>query len=142
MKVWSENFYRIVTRYENTIIAQFYGHTHADEFQMFYDPEDMSKNKMEKKRLRPNLKKPLNFTGRPVNIAYLGPSVTTFENHNPAYRIYHLDGDHNDSTGVRRRRQNICSSNWWWYLIYISRHIKRSFCYEIDWVTLIFFWRS
>ncbi|XP_044749117.1 sphingomyelin phosphodiesterase-like isoform X2 [Coccinella septempunctata] len=77
MKVWSENFYSIVARYENTIIAQFYGHTHADEFQMFYDPKDLS---------------------RPVNVAYLGPSVTTFENHNPAYRVYYLDGDYPDST--------------------------------------------
>lgn len=79
LKVWSENFYRIVGRYESTIIAQFYGHTHADEFQMFYDPDDLS---------------------RPVNIAYLGPSVTTFENHNPAYRIYYIDGDYADSTGA------------------------------------------
>ncbi|KAK9870012.1 hypothetical protein WA026_006107 [Henosepilachna vigintioctopunctata] len=78
MKVWSENFYRIVARYESTITAQFYGHTHADEFQLFYDPSDLS---------------------RPINIAYLGPSVTTFENHNPAYRIYYIDGDHPKSTG-------------------------------------------
>ncbi|KAL3267397.1 hypothetical protein HHI36_011526 [Cryptolaemus montrouzieri] len=79
MKVWSENFNRIVARYESTISAQFYGHSHADEFEIFYDPEDLS---------------------RPTNVAYLGPSVTTFENYNPAYRIYYVDGDHPKSKGI------------------------------------------
>lgn len=42
LKVWSRNFYRIISRFENTIMAQFYGHTHYDEFEMFYDPHDLS----------------------------------------------------------------------------------------------------
>lgn len=42
LKVWSRNFYKIISRYENTIMAQFYGHTHFDEFEMFYDPNDLS----------------------------------------------------------------------------------------------------
>lgn len=29
-------------RYENTIVAQFYGHSHADEFEVFYDLEENS----------------------------------------------------------------------------------------------------
>lgn len=40
MKVWSRNYYEIVERYENTITGQFFGHTHADEFEMFYDAGD------------------------------------------------------------------------------------------------------
>ena len=47
----------VVYRYESTISAQFFGHTHFDEFELFYDPEDLS---------------------RPVNVAYMGPSVTPF----------------------------------------------------------------
>lgn len=42
MKVWSRNYYEIVERYEDTITAQFYGHTHADEFEMFYDTGESS----------------------------------------------------------------------------------------------------
>lgn len=42
MKVWSDNFYRIVERYESTIAAQFYGHSHADEFEVFYDTKEYS----------------------------------------------------------------------------------------------------
>ncbi|KAJ3657922.1 hypothetical protein Zmor_009698 [Zophobas morio] len=79
MKVWSRNFNAIVQRYENTIQGQFYGHTHADEFEVFYEMEAKEPN-------------------RAVGVAYLGPSVTTYENHNPAYRIYYVDGDHANST--------------------------------------------
>ncbi|KAG5893193.1 hypothetical protein JTB14_016469 [Gonioctena quinquepunctata] len=77
MKTWSRNFYAIVERYQDTIMAQFYGHSHADEFELFYDTEEYS---------------------RPTGIAYLGPSVTTYEKFNPAYRIYYVDGDRQNST--------------------------------------------
>lgn len=43
LKVWSRNFYSIIARYESTVTAQFYGHTHFDEFEVFYDPKDLSK---------------------------------------------------------------------------------------------------
>jgi hypothetical protein len=57
LKIWSRNYYKIIQRYENTITAQFYGHTHYDEFEVFYDTEDLS---------------------RPTNIGYIGPSVTPY----------------------------------------------------------------
>lgn len=40
LQVWSSNYYRIVNRYESTITAQFFGHTHQDEFQLFYEEEE------------------------------------------------------------------------------------------------------
>ena len=30
----------IIRRFESTIRAQFFGHTHADEFEIFYDDDD------------------------------------------------------------------------------------------------------
>ncbi|CAH0561026.1 unnamed protein product, partial [Brassicogethes aeneus] len=72
MKVWSKNYNVIVNRFENTIVAQYYGHSHADEFEVFYE---MPKN------------------SRATSVAYLGPSVTTYENYNPAYRIYYVDAN-------------------------------------------------
>ena len=36
VKVWSRNFNQIINRYEHTVTAQFYGHTHVDEFEIFY----------------------------------------------------------------------------------------------------------
>ena len=32
------------------------------------------------------------------SIVYIGPSVTTYQSNNPGYRIYEMDGLHNDTT--------------------------------------------
>jgi len=79
LRVWSWNYYSIVNRYQSTITAQFFGHTHNDEFELFYD-EETSKI--------------------PLSIAYLGPSVTPYTAHNPGYRIYTIDGDYKNSSRV------------------------------------------
>lgn len=52
MKSWSSNFYNIVNRYEHTIKALFYGHSHADEFQVFYETTNFSSKNAFKKRIR------------------------------------------------------------------------------------------
>ncbi|XP_031340701.1 sphingomyelin phosphodiesterase-like isoform X2 [Photinus pyralis] len=77
LRVWSRNYYDIVTRYENIITAQFFGHTHTDGFQVFYDSKNHS---------------------RPVNVAYIGSSVTPSDNVNPSYRIYYFDGGDSGSS--------------------------------------------
>ncbi|KAM6985801.1 sphingomyelin phosphodiesterase [Aplochiton taeniatus] len=74
---WSWNYYHIVNRYESTITGQFFGHTHMDEFQMFYDEETMT---------------------RPVGVAFIAPSVTTYINLNPGYRVYVVDGNYKGSS--------------------------------------------
>ncbi|MBN3300635.1 ASM phosphodiesterase, partial [Amia calva] len=77
MKSWSWNYYHIVNRYESTITGQFFGHTHLDEFQMFYDEETLS---------------------RPLGVAFIAPSVTTYVNLNPGYRMYYVDGNYSGSS--------------------------------------------
>uniref|UniRef100_UPI00398EAFBA sphingomyelin phosphodiesterase n=1 Tax=Pristiophorus japonicus TaxID=55135 RepID=UPI00398EAFBA len=77
MKVWSWNYYRIVNRYEGTIAAQFFGHTHVDEFEVFYDEETLS---------------------RAVSVAFIAPSVTTYIDLNPGYRVYQIDGNYPNSS--------------------------------------------
>ncbi|ERL84609.1 hypothetical protein D910_02037 [Dendroctonus ponderosae] len=71
------NYYAIISRYESTIISQFFGHTHYDEFEVFYDHTDLA---------------------RPINVAYVGPSVSPYYDLNPGYRIYYVDGDHDKTT--------------------------------------------
>lgn len=56
--------------------AQFYGHTHWDEIEIYYDSETSK---------------------RPISVGYVGPSLTTFAYGNPGYRIYTIDGDHNET---------------------------------------------
>lgn len=50
------------SRYESTIAGQFFGHTHLDEFQMFYDEATMN---------------------RPLGVAFIAPSITTYVDLNP-----------------------------------------------------------
>ena len=37
------------------------------------------------------------YLSRYYSLAYIGPSVTPYQSNNPAYRIYEMDGLHNDS---------------------------------------------
>jgi sphingomyelin phosphodiesterase len=74
---WSKNYYQIINRYESTIVGQFFGHTHYDQFEMFYD---------------------LNNLKRAVGVAYIAGSITTFSHGNPNYRIYNVDGIYNNSS--------------------------------------------
>ncbi|XP_030055726.1 sphingomyelin phosphodiesterase [Microcaecilia unicolor] len=77
LRSWSWNYYHIVNRYESTISAQFFAHTHLDEFEMFYDEETLT---------------------RPVSVAFLSPSVTTYINLNPGYRVFQIDGNYPGSS--------------------------------------------
>ena len=111
LKPWSWNYYKIVNRYQSTVTAQFFAHTHADEFEIFYD---------EKTRKIPTkyelLKKIFTIHDCCIclmavninliilvfldSIAFIGPSVTTYQGHNPGYRIYDIDGDYANSSRV------------------------------------------
>lgn len=77
MSSWSYNYYRIVNRYESTISGQFFGHTHFDEMEIFYDQNDPT---------------------RPTNIAYITESVTTEPTLFPGYRVYTVDGGYTDAS--------------------------------------------
>uniref|UniRef100_A0A1A9ZW88 Sphingomyelin phosphodiesterase n=1 Tax=Glossina pallidipes TaxID=7398 RepID=A0A1A9ZW88_GLOPL len=125
LKVWSRNFYKIISRYENTVVAQFYGHTHFDEFELFYDPSDLT---------------------RPNNIAYIGPSVSPYYDLNPGYRIYYVDGDHDHTTRLVVDHEswimNLKEANLYgypiWYKLYAARSAyKMKALRPVDWDNLI-----
>lgn len=69
-QAWLFNFINIVDRFKDTIIAQFYGHTHRDEWRIIYS---------------------LQRQNTPIGIQFIGPSITPFTENNPAYRVYHQD---------------------------------------------------
>lgn len=69
-QAWLFNFINIIDRFKDTIIAQFYGHTHRDEWRVVYS---LAKHE------------------EPIGIQYIGPSITPFTENNPSYRIYHQD---------------------------------------------------
>ncbi|KAI1103077.1 putative acid sphingomyelinase [Jackrogersella minutella] len=68
----SNSFDRIVRRYEGTIAAMFFGHTHFDEFQISY--ADYA-NKSHENALA---------------TSYIAPSMTPMSGH-PAFRVYTVD---------------------------------------------------
>lgn len=72
LKVWSREYVRLIERYQNTITGQFQGHTHRDEFHVYYSNTNRSK---------------------PIGVAYNGASVTPFSYSNPSFKYYTVDGD-------------------------------------------------
>lgn len=129
MKVWSKNYNRILRRYARTITGQFFGHTHYNEFEMFYDedkpivaggdkkkdntlprssptepPQVVTSLAMLNTSSMTNVTTSLsdsvlaaastsakNITLKPIGVGFIGPSVTTFVNLNPSFRIYNID---------------------------------------------------
>ena len=47
VRVWSANFNAIVGRYSHIIAGQFYGHTHLDEFQLFFSKNEKESTAMQ-----------------------------------------------------------------------------------------------
>ncbi|XP_003391045.3 PREDICTED: sphingomyelin phosphodiesterase-like, partial [Amphimedon queenslandica] len=76
---WSQNYKKIVLRFENTISAQFFGHSHKDKFRVLMDFETST-------------------DPRPYSVVYIGPSVTSMTELNPGFRIYTVDGNYNESS--------------------------------------------
>lgn len=84
-------------RYESTITGQFFGHTHLDEFQMFYDEETMT---------------------HPLGVVFIAPSVTTFVGLNPGELIIelnHLPAFHKQHTHTQQKClfRIPCLLCWW-----------------------------
>ncbi|TFK38175.1 Metallo-dependent phosphatase-like protein [Crucibulum laeve] len=70
----SNYFDQIVQRYRNTIAAQFYGHTHEDEFVIGYsDYDNQNANTAD-------------------SIGWIAPSLTP-RSGNPAFKVYDIDPD-------------------------------------------------
>lgn len=79
LPAWSAAYNKIISRFENTVAAQFFGHTHFDELEVFFNSSDVSNS-------------------IPNNIAFIAPSVTTYLDHFPAYRVYEVDGGYSGSS--------------------------------------------
>jgi sphingomyelin phosphodiesterase len=69
-KPWSREYRRIIDRFHMTISAQFNGHTHLDEFNVFYSSSDAR---------------------HAVNVAWNGGGATPFHFVNPNYIMYYVD---------------------------------------------------
>jgi len=77
LNAWSHQYTRIIERFSTVVTAQFYGHTHYDEFTVFFNTSS---------------------SWQPINIGYLAPSISTFVGLNPSYRVYLTDSEREDGT--------------------------------------------
>lgn len=67
---WVATYRDFLETFKNVIRGQFFGHTHHDEIRIYYNTKQ-----------------------EPIGTAYLGPSVTTYLDVNPAFRFYTMDPD-------------------------------------------------
>uniref|UniRef100_A0A182JIY5 Sphingomyelin phosphodiesterase n=1 Tax=Anopheles atroparvus TaxID=41427 RepID=A0A182JIY5_ANOAO len=67
---WTREYRKIVERFAHIIVAQFNGHSHVDEFNLYYRRDDPSV---------------------PVAVAWNGGSTTTFTKLNPNYKVFQFD---------------------------------------------------
>ncbi|XP_058060620.1 sphingomyelin phosphodiesterase 1-like [Anopheles bellator] len=67
---WTREYRKIVERFAHIIAAQFNGHSHVDEFNLYYARNDPS---------------------RPISVAWNGGSTTTFTKLNPNYKVFQFD---------------------------------------------------
>ncbi|WFD22233.1 hypothetical protein MEQU1_000898 [Malassezia equina] len=75
----SNLFYQIVSRFApHTLAAVFFGHTHEDQFEVFYFNDNGES------------KSTSQLTEHAVSVAYVAPSITPYTNLNPEFRVYHV----------------------------------------------------
>ena len=87
---WSRNFHDILVRYENTVLGMFTGHTHQDEFELYYRDDART-------------------AAAVVN--YVGPSATPLTNFNPGFRVYEVDWDTLDVVDTYTYVANLTAAN-------------------------------
>uniref|UniRef100_A0A2P2I9G1 Sphingomyelin phosphodiesterase-like n=2 Tax=Hirondellea gigas TaxID=1518452 RepID=A0A2P2I9G1_9CRUS len=74
---WSHQHNKIIARYEGVIAGLFYGHTHKDHFQVFFDPDQPD---------------------RTIEVAYIAESQTPYKKLNPGYKVYTVDAGRPEAT--------------------------------------------
>ncbi|XP_063243966.1 sphingomyelin phosphodiesterase-like isoform X2 [Bacillus rossius redtenbacheri] len=70
LKVWGREFHKIVDRFENIVTAHFAGHTHYEEFHVFYSTDNSS---------------------RANGVSFVSGSASPFIDVNPSYKVYTVD---------------------------------------------------
>ncbi|KAL3216150.1 hypothetical protein MRX96_051225, partial [Rhipicephalus microplus] len=121
LETWSAMFHKIVERFSDTVVGQFYGHTHYDEAIVYYSSAKRS---------------------RPFGLAFVAPSVTTYSFLNPAYRMYDVDSDSKLVTRHETYFMNLTEANQdggepQWRLEYSTDDLGLDHAGYEDWDALI-----
>ncbi|EFN69910.1 Sphingomyelin phosphodiesterase [Camponotus floridanus] len=87
---WKREYLKIVNRYARIIRAQFNGHTHNDEVQLFYSNDNSSTVN---------------------NVAWNGGSATAYSNLNPNYKLYIVDSKNYAVKDIENWMYNLTLAN-------------------------------
>ncbi|KAM9983436.1 hypothetical protein ACTFIY_000171 [Dictyostelium cf. discoideum] len=87
---WCAMYEQVVDQFSDIIIGQLYGHTHYDQFSVFSDVATHT---------------------IPTGMNYIVPSLTTYQNHEPGYRIYQFDYSTNQIVNYYQYHANITEAN-------------------------------
>ena len=116
-------FYSIVRRFSpSTIAAIFFGHTHEEQLQIFYDYASTSLNGTMRNTTDVDYNKPL-------MMGFIGPSVTPLTGNNAGYRILQVDSSTFEVTGGQTYYANMSNAATWpasgpvWQLEYDVRKV-------------------
>lgn len=110
-------FYQIVSRYSHTIAAMFFGHTHEDEFSVFYHNTNGNSSSASRK------------TEDAVAVSFISPSITPLTNMNPGIRVLEVDPEtyelmdyHQYYTPLQNvKDKKETDTGLVWYLLYSAR---------------------
>eukprot|EP00744_Colponema_vietnamica_P002782 GILI01004336.1.p1 GENE.GILI01004336.1~~GILI01004336.1.p1 ORF type:complete len:710 (-),score=221.65 GILI01004336.1:444-2471(-) len=100
---WGKLYSAIVDRFRNTITGQYFGHTHNDQFDTF---------------------KSLDDSKTPTGTAFIAPSITTYFNINPSFRLFSYDRPSSLLSGIRQYSTDLDEANRYpevgpqWRLVY------------------------
>lgn len=118
-------FQSIVNRFSPaTIAGVFFGHTHEDQIQIFYDYAASS--------LKGSLRNTtdVDYT-KPLQVGYIGPSITPLSGNNAGYQLLQVDAKTFNVMGVQTYFANVSESLTWdtpvWKFEYDTRSTYNTF---------------
>ena len=102
-------FHSIVNRFSPaTVAGVFFGHTHEDQIQIFYDFAPTSLQPDSRIRNTTDID-----YAKPLTVGYIGPSITPLTGNNAGYQLYQVDARTFSITGVQTYFANMSNSLSW-----------------------------
>lgn len=116
-------FHSIIRRFSPTTVAGvFFGHTHRDQLQIFYDFLPNSTIVRDGVAYRDTTR--VDYS-KPLAVGYIGPSITPLAGYNAGYQLYQVDAKTFSVTGVQTYFANMSEANTWatpvWQFEYDAR---------------------
>ncbi|KAG8528570.1 uncharacterized protein KY384_006257 [Bacidia gigantensis] len=112
-------FYSIVRRFAPyTIAGIFFGHTHEDQLQIYYDYAPSS--------LKEGVRNTTDVDySKPLTMAFIGPSITPLTGNNAGYQLYSVDAKTFEIMDIKTYFANVSESLTWhtpiWQFEYDAR---------------------